>query len=64
MNVRSFLIEAKRGVALWKWNILMKNTIRVLIGNEDLADRGITFLDLLGNHKDVENFFYSIFRRS
>ena len=38
-----------------------ENTIRVLIGNEDLADRGITFLDLLGNHKDVENFFYSIF---
>lgn len=37
-----------------------ENTIRVLIGNEDLADRGITFLDLLGNHKDVENFFYSI----
>ncbi|WP_086349140.1 adaptor protein MecA [Candidatus Enterococcus clewellii] len=37
-----------------------ENTIRVLIGNEDLADRGITFLDLLGNHKEVENFFYSI----
>lgn len=36
------------------------NTIRVLIGNEDLADRGITFLDLLGNQKEVENFFYSI----
>lgn len=37
-----------------------ENTIRVIIGNEDLADRGITFLDLLGNHKEVENFFYSI----
>lgn len=37
-----------------------ENTIRVLIGNEDLADRGITFLDLLGNHKEVESFFYSI----
>ncbi|MGK0550844.1 adaptor protein MecA [Enterococcus faecalis] len=37
-----------------------ENTIRVLIGNEDLADRGITFLDLLGNQKEVENFFYSI----
>lgn len=37
-----------------------ENTIRVLIGNEDLIDRGITFLDLLGNHKEIENFFYSI----
>jgi adapter protein MecA 1/2 len=37
-----------------------ENTIRVLIGSEDLADRGITFLDLLGNQKEVENFFYSI----
>ncbi len=37
-----------------------ENTIRVLIGNEDLAARGITFLDLLGNHKQIESFFYSI----
>lgn len=37
-----------------------ENTIRVLIENEDLADRGITFLDLLGNHKQIESFFYSI----
>ncbi|MBV7391553.1 adaptor protein MecA [Enterococcus alishanensis] len=37
-----------------------ENTIRVLIGNEDLADRGITFLDLLGNHREIESFFYSI----
>ncbi|WP_179395139.1 adaptor protein MecA [Lacticaseibacillus absianus] len=36
------------------------NTIRVLLGNEDLAERGITVLDLLGNHKTIENFFYSI----
>ncbi|WP_225046986.1 adaptor protein MecA [Lacticaseibacillus kribbianus] len=36
------------------------NTIRVLLGNDDLADRGITVLDLLGNHKQIENFFYSI----
>ena len=36
------------------------NTIRVLIKSEDLADRGITFLDLLGNHNEIENFFYSI----
>ncbi|WP_262314870.1 adaptor protein MecA [Lacticaseibacillus parakribbianus] len=36
------------------------NTIRVLLGNEDLAERGITVLDLLGNHKQIENFFYGI----
>lgn len=36
------------------------NTIRVLLGNEDLAARGITVLDLLGNHKQIEGFFYSI----
>lgn len=36
------------------------NTIRVLIENADLEERGITFLDLLGNHKQIENFFYSI----
>lgn len=37
-----------------------ENTIRVLIKSEDLAARGITFLDLLGNHNGIENFFYSI----
>ncbi|MCI1985692.1 MAG: adaptor protein MecA [Lactobacillus sp.] len=36
------------------------NTIRVLLGNEDLAERGITVLDLLGNHQQIESFFYSI----
>ena len=37
-----------------------ENTIRVLIGHEDLEERGVSFLDLLGNHKEIENFFYSI----
>ena len=36
------------------------NTIRVMLGNDDLAQRGITVLDLLGNHKQIESFFYSI----
>ncbi|HIY58979.1 MAG TPA: adaptor protein MecA [Candidatus Tetragenococcus pullicola] len=36
------------------------NTIRVLLKSEDLMARGITFLDLLGNGKEIENFFYSI----
>ncbi|WP_203662592.1 adaptor protein MecA [Lacticaseibacillus sp. 53-4] len=39
---------------------LNANTIRVLLGNDDLAERGITVLDLLGNHKQIETFFYSI----
>ena len=37
-----------------------ENTIRVLIENADLEERGVSFLDLLGNHKEIENFFYSI----
>lgn len=36
------------------------NTIRVILGNQDLEERGITVLDLLGNHKQIESFFYSI----
>lgn len=39
-----------------------KNTIRVLINNDDLNDRGITILDLLGDHQQIEDFFYSILR--
>ena len=37
-----------------------EHTIRVLIENADLEERGITFLDLLGNQKQIESFFYSI----
>lgn len=37
-----------------------ENTIRVLIESTDLEERGITFLDLLGNQKQIESFFYSI----
>lgn len=39
-----------------------KNTIRVLIDNADLSARGITILDLLGDHKQIEDFFYSILK--
>lgn len=39
-----------------------KNTIRVLINNDDLSARGITILDLLGDHQQIEDFFYSILR--
>ena len=37
-----------------------ENTIRVLIQGEDLVARGITFIDLLGNHQEIESFFYQI----
>src|SRR5690554_7660386 len=36
------------------------DTIRIVIENTDLEERGITFLDLLGNQKQIEKFFYSI----
>lgn len=39
-----------------------ENTIRVLISNDDLDARGITILDLLGDHQQIEDFFYSILR--
>lgn len=37
-----------------------KNTIRVFLGKEDLAERGITDLDLLGSKKQIDRFFYRI----
>lgn len=39
-----------------------ENTIRVLVSNDDLDARGITILDLLGDHQQIEDFFYSILR--
>ncbi|MCO6543232.1 MAG: adaptor protein MecA [Lactobacillus sp.] len=37
-----------------------ENMIRVVLGNHDLKERGVTVLDLLGNRKQIESFFYSI----
>ncbi|MFD1464950.1 adaptor protein MecA [Lapidilactobacillus mulanensis] len=37
-----------------------ENTIRVVLGSDDLEARGVTMLDLLGNHQQIEKFFYSI----
>ncbi|WP_119327348.1 adaptor protein MecA [Companilactobacillus musae] len=39
---------------------LNENTIRVILSTEDLQERGVTVLDLLGNKKQIESFFYSI----
>ncbi len=43
-----------------KMEHINENTIRVLLGSDDLSARGITVLDLLGNHKQIQEFFYSI----
>ena len=37
-----------------------ENMIRVVLGSHDLEERGVTMLDLLGNRKQIEAFFYSI----
>lgn len=37
-----------------------ENLIKVLIGQEDLEERGIDFLDLIGDQASIESFFYSI----
>ncbi len=37
-----------------------EDTIRVRINNTDLEARGYTFLDLLGNQEQIEEFFYAI----
>lgn len=48
------------GCRIMEMEHINENTIRVLIESADLEERGVTFLDLLGNHKQIENFFYSI----
>ncbi|MDO4432787.1 MAG: adaptor protein MecA [Aerococcaceae bacterium] len=37
-----------------------ENIIKVFIKPEDLAARGVNFLDLIGDQKQIEGFFYSI----
>lgn len=50
----------KRGVNDMEVEHINDDTVRVYIRSEDLAERGFTFLDLLGGHKEIESFFYSI----
>ena len=52
--------EREKRCGIMQMENINENTIRVLIENADLEERGITFLDLLGNQKQIENFFYSI----
>ncbi|UUX34154.1 adaptor protein MecA [Fundicoccus culcitae] len=37
-----------------------ENLIKVMIGMDDLEERGIDFLDLIGDQNSIEQFFYSI----
>ena len=37
-----------------------ENLIKVMIGLDDLEERGINFLDLIGDQSRIEKFFYSI----
>lgn len=39
---------------------ISKNTIRVTMDADELKERGITMLDLLGNKSQIQNFFYDI----
>lgn len=52
--------DERLGVQTMEMERINDDTIRVLIGNDDLTERGITVLDLLGSHKQIEDFFYSI----
>lgn len=45
-----------------KINRINENTIRVQMDAEELKKRGITVLDLLGDKKNIQNFFYSILK--
>lgn len=37
-----------------------EDTIRVVVTNDDLAERSISVIDLLGNQEEIERFFYNI----
>ncbi|MBD5430328.1 adaptor protein MecA [Lactobacillus sp.] len=39
---------------------ISKNTIRVTMDADELKERGITMLDLLGNKSQIQHFFYDI----
>ena len=55
---RRYFIE--RWYATMEMERINDNTIRVMIENSDLQDRGLSIMELLGNHDKIESFFYSI----
>ena len=54
------IVRWRNGVYVLEIEHINDDTIRVRIENADLEARGYTFLDLLGNQKHIETFFYSI----
>ncbi len=49
-----------RGPINMEFERINEDTIRVVVTNDDLADHGISVVDLLGNQEEIERFFYSI----
>ncbi|QBP17885.1 hypothetical protein HGK75_01710 [uncultured bacterium] len=43
-----------------KKRIIDDHTIKVFVTRDDLKRNGITALDLLGDHNQIERFFYKI----
>ncbi|XIF19639.1 MAG: hypothetical protein AJITA_00301 [Acetilactobacillus jinshanensis] len=43
-----------------KKRIIDNHTMKVFITKEDLKQNGITALDLLGDHNQIEAFFYKV----
>lgn len=39
-----------------------ENTIKVIVNSDDLEERGIRILDLLSDHRQIQDFFYSILK--
>lgn len=56
----SIQFRLELGVLLMEMERINDDTIRVTISSDDLNERGVTFLDLLDNHKEIESFFYSV----
>ena len=49
-------MEESREVLSMEMERINENTIRVLVDSQDLEDRGIKILDLLSDHKQIQDF--------
>ena len=50
----------QKGVPIMEMERINDDTIRVVVTNDDLAERSISVIDLLGNQEEIERFFYNI----
>ena len=55
-----FSNNGKEGVPIMEMERINEDTIRVVVTNDDLAERSISVIDLLGNQEEIERFFYNI----